>query len=266
MALVGNFSVLTKTPGRHIAGSSTAGAAQAFVRSNYNRNSDWRAFSLQAEDVPSTILRLAAKPDGYGGTGWALPSASGALSAVKQVVGVAAFSGSIAEGRNLAATFDGTAAFTGTGQLVVSGSGTFTGVAAFDGNIIAALAASGTFAGVADFAGTVLAKGNIVGAFAGVASFEAVRYATGSMAGSFAPAITLEAAGFSSYLLDSEDIESGLTLRQALRLVTAATAGKISGGGTATITIRNAVEDGVDRIVASVDNDGNRTAITYDLD
>ena len=76
----------------------------------------------------------------------------------------------------------------------------------------------------------------------------------------------LEAQGFSSYLLDQEDVETGLTLRQALRLVTAATAGKISGGGGATVTIRNAVADGVDRIVADVDSNGNRTAITYDLD
>ena len=266
MAVIGNYSVLTKTPGRHIAGSSTAGAAQAFVRSNYNRNSDWRAFSLQSEDVPSTILRLAAKPDGYGGTGWALPTASGALSSVNNANGVAAFSGSIAAGRNVSGTFDGAASFTGTGQLVVSGSGSFAGVAAFDGNIIAALAASGTFAGVADFSGATTAKGNIAASFTGVASFEAIRYATGSISGSFSSAVTLEAAGFSSYLLDQEDIETGLTLRQALRLVAAATAGKISGGGTATVTIRNAVADGADRIVATVDTDGNRTAITYDLD
>jgi hypothetical protein len=60
-------------------------------------------------------------------------------------------------------------------------------------------------------------------------------------------------------------VEPGLTLRQALRLVAAATAGKISGGGTSTVTIRNAVADGADRIVATVDSAGNRTAITYDL-
>ena len=112
----------------------------------------------------------------------------------------------------------------------------------------------------------MVAKGNIAGAFTGVASFEAIRYATGSLSGSFAPAITLEAQGFSSYLLDQEDIETGMTLRQALRLVTAATAGKISGGGTATITIRNAVADSADRITATVTTDGDRTAITYDLD
>jgi hypothetical protein len=197
---------------------------------------------------------------------WMLPMRAGGLSAHNNAQGVASWSGSIAAGRNLAATFAGAATFTGTGQLVVSGSGSFAGVASFSGNVIAALAASGTFAGSASFSGAVVATGHMAGAFAGVASFTAVRYATGSLSGSFAPPVSLEAAGFSTYLLDEEDVETGLTLRQALRLVTAATAGKISGGGTATVTIRNAVADGVDRIVATVDNDGNRTAITYELD
>ena len=78
--------------------------------------------------------------------------------------------------------------------------------------------------------------------------------------------MTLEAAGFSSYLLDQEDIETGLTLRKALRLVAAATAGKISGASGTTITIRNPVADSKDRIVATVDVNGNRSAFTYDLD
>jgi hypothetical protein len=60
-------------------------------------------------------------------------------------------------------------------------------------------------------------------------------------------------------------IETGLTLRQALRIVAAACAGKVSGAGTATVVIRNAVVDGTDRIVATVDVDGNRTAVAYDL-
>jgi len=272
MALIGNYSVLNKSPCKWLAGNSTAvtsgiGVGQhANTRAATNRNNDWRKFSLQEFSTPSTILRYAARPDGYGGTGWALPTKAGAIAARNQSVGVASWSGSIAAGRNLAGTFDGAATFTGTGALVVSGSGTFSGVAAWSGNVIAALAASGAFTGAATFSGSVVAKGNIAGAFSGVASFEAIRYATGSMSGSFAPAVTLEAQGFSSYLLDQEDIETGMTLRQALRLVTAATAGKISGGGTATITIRNAVADGANRIVASVDTDGNRTAITYDLD
>lgn len=272
MALIGNYSVLNKSPCKWLAANSTAHAtgvgvgAHAHTRAATNRNSDWRKFSLQERETPSTILRFAARPDGYGGTGWALPTKAGAIAARSQSVGVASWSGSIAAGRNIAGTFDGAATFTGTGQLVVSGSGTFSGSATWSGNVIAALAASGTFSGSATWSGSTTAIAHATGTFAGVASFTATRYATGSMSGSFAPAITLEAAGFSSYLLDSEDVESGLTLRQALRLVTAATAGKISGGGTATITIRNAVADGVDRIVAEVDSDGNRTAITYELD
>jgi hypothetical protein len=197
---------------------------------------------------------------------WMLPKVAGGIATHNEVLAFATFTASIAAGRNISGTFAGAATYTATGQLVVSGSGTFAGVAAFSGNVIAALSGSGTFSGSASFSGAVVAKGNIAASFTGAGNFEAIRYATGSLSGSFAPPVTLEAAGFSSYLLDEEDIETGLTLRQALRLVAAATAGKISGGGTATVTIRNAVADGVDRITAEVDSSGNRTAITYDLD
>lgn len=267
--LWGNYSVLNKGPGRWLGGTSTAhasgvGSAQVNTRANWGKTGAIRNFAIT--EYSTDAYELASMPGGYGARGWMMPITAGGISAHSTANGLAAFTGSIAEGRNLAGTFDGVAAFTGTGALVVSGSGTFAGVAAWSGNVIAALAGSGTFAGIGAFSGSLLAKGNIAGAFAGVGAFEGVRYATGSMSGSFAPPVTLEAAGFSSYLLDSEDIETGLTLRQALRLVAAATAGKISGGGSATVTIRNAVADGVDRIVADVDSNGNRTAITYELD
>ncbi|MCK1670302.1 hypothetical protein [Bradyrhizobium sp. 150] len=67
-------------------------------------------------------------------------------------------------------------------------------------------------------------------------------------------------------LLDRADaVEVGLSPRQAMRLAAAADAGKLSGAATTTNTIRNAVADSKNRIVATVDSDGNRTAITYDL-
>jgi hypothetical protein len=268
VALHGNYTLHTKTAGRWLGGTSTAhasgvGQSQVAVPANWGRNGSIHNISLQ---TGADVLELLSVPAGYGGRGWKLPITAGGLSSHNAANGLAAWTAKIAAGRNLAATFAGVAAYTGTGQLVVSGVGSFAGVGAFAGNVTAALGAVGSFAGVAAFSGAVLAKGNIVGAFTGVASFVAIRYASGSLAGSFAPAITLEAQGFSSYLLDQEDVETGLTLRQALRLVTAATAGKISGGGTATVTIRNAVADGVDRVVATVDSSGNRTAITYDLD
>ena len=58
-------------------------------------------------------------------------------------------------------------------------------------------------------------------------------------------------------------VETSLTVRQALRLILAASAGRLSGAATATIVIRN-VGNTKDRITATVDADGNRTAVTTD--
>ena len=71
--------------------------------------------------------------------------------------------------------------------------------------------------------------------------------------------VTLSAAAVDAILDDV--IEGSLTMRQALRIFVAALAGKSSGGGTATIKFRNIADDG-DRITATVDANGNRTAIT----
>lgn len=66
-------------------------------------------------------------------------------------------------------------------------------------------------------------------------------------------------------LLDLADaIESGITTRGAIRLMLSSLAGKLSGAATTTITIRN-VGDTKDRVTATVDSDGNRTAITTDV-
>ena len=66
-------------------------------------------------------------------------------------------------------------------------------------------------------------------------------------------------------ILDRTDgIETGLTVREGLRLSLAALAGKLSGGGTNTIVIRNP-GDTKNRITATVDGNNNRLVVTYDL-
>lgn len=65
-------------------------------------------------------------------------------------------------------------------------------------------------------------------------------------------------------LLDAQFVENGLSVRQALRLITAILAGKVSGAEGTTVTFRN-VGDSRNRVVATVDADGNRSTITYDL-
>lgn len=77
-------------------------------------------------------------------------------------------------------------------------------------------------------------------------------------------AATIGPAGPAGSVLD-EFIEVGLTLKQALRLIAAATAGKTAFSGANIITYRNAVADSKNRIAATVTETGERTAITHDL-
>lgn len=68
-----------------------------------------------------------------------------------------------------------------------------------------------------------------------------------------------------AHLDRADGIEVGLTPRGAHRLEAAAAAAKLAGAGTDTVTLRNAVADSKVRITATVDEDGNRTAVTTDV-
>jgi len=78
--------------------------------------------------------------------------------------------------------------------------------------------------------------------------------------------VVVNAAGLAADAVDEildEIVEGTITLRQAMRLLLAADSGKSGGGGTATLTFRD-VADLKARITATVDANGNRTAITRD--
>ena len=60
-----------------------------------------------------------------------------------------------------------------------------------------------------------------------------------------------------------DGVEAGLTPRGAFRLCTSALVGKLSGAAGTTVVIRN-VGDTKNRISATVDADGNRSAVTTD--
>jgi hypothetical protein len=72
---------------------------------------------------------------------------------------------------------------------------------------------------------------------------------------------TLSAAGVDAIL--DEVVEGTTTMRQFLRLFASALLGKLSGGGTSTLAFRD-VGDTKARITATVDENGNRTAVVTD--
>ena len=63
-------------------------------------------------------------------------------------------------------------------------------------------------------------------------------------------------------ILAGGDVD-GFTVEESLKLILSANAAKLSGAATTTVTIR-ASDDSKDRITASVDASGNRTAVTLD--
>lgn len=66
-------------------------------------------------------------------------------------------------------------------------------------------------------------------------------------------------------LLDlAAGVETGATVREVLRLIGAIAGGKISGAAGTTVTIRD-LGDTRDRVVATVDPDGNRNSLVLDL-
>lgn len=60
-------------------------------------------------------------------------------------------------------------------------------------------------------------------------------------------------------------IETDITLRQALRIMVTMLGGKVTGAGTGTETFRD-INDAKNRAVVTVDSQGNRTDITWDVD
>jgi len=125
-----------------------------------------------------------------------------------------------------------------------------------DTNVDSVLADTGTD-------GVVVATGSKTGYAIGAGGIAASAFAAGAIdAASLAADAGTE---LGTALLDlANGIETGIPLRKALRAVLASLAGKLSGAATTTVTIRDA-SDSKDVIIATVDADGNRTAITLDL-
>lgn len=134
---------------------------------------------------------------------------------------------------------------------------------------------SASFAGNAITAG-VIATGAITAAKFAAGAIDAAAIADNAIdAGAIATG-AITAAKFAAGAIDAnalaadavdeildEVVEGSLTMRQVLRLFLASLAGKAAGGGTTTITFRDNA-DSKNRISATVDASGNRTAVTLD--
>jgi hypothetical protein len=283
MGLIGNRNVAFRASVRHMGGGISPILGGVTVM---NRRAS--LFSAAFTD------RKVARPIGYlHPYAFDMPLKPGSMSTFNQVRGVGTLAAAMVGGKNAEAALSGSGSMSATGRLVVaaavamSGSGALAGLAVGVASGSVALSGSGTMSAALG----ALASG--IAALSGTGSLSVEPYATGTMEAN----ITNEAAGLSvTQIVEgvwsavaasyndtgsmgeklngagsagnpwTEVIETGMTAAQAMRLITAALAGELSGADTGTVTIRNAVADNADRITATVDGNGNRTAITYDLD
>ncbi|HLB80616.1 MAG TPA: hypothetical protein VJJ77_08930, partial [Dongiaceae bacterium] len=113
--------------------------------------------------------------------------------------------------------------------------------------------------------------GNVVGSVGSVIghtpqtgdSFARLGAPAGASIAADIAAVPTAAANADALLDKTNGVETGLTLRQCLRLVSATLFGKLSGAATTTVAIRD-FGDTKNRISATVDADGNRVAVVTD--
>lgn len=256
MALKQNCVLIAQMPLRHFGG------AFAVERTMWGR-SDLRNLNVGQGFVD----RKVGIPDGYRHpASWLLPMQTGAIASRSLAEGTGSFTGAGALGRNATAALEGTATLDAIGQLIVSATATLAGSGALSGDVLAVLLLAANLAASGDATGAATALGNAIAALEGAGAVTDTLTASGTLAAAIDVASTgdaLTAAQVSADLLDSQLVETGLTVRETLRICVAALAGKVSGASGTTITIRNTA-DTADRIVATVDSSGNRTAVTLD--
>jgi hypothetical protein len=221
MALIGNRSVLHKSPGRFLSGT-----VASIERSNFSKAgmvaSRFQSVSRIFGGIPSGHLSPSA---------WSLPRTAGALGAINETtanwtVGTL----NLAAGRNV----EGATSLTFTVpdaelQLVVSAIGATSITFSAAGNLAGSLAAQGstsiTFALPAPTLGAI---SDLLASVGITFAASATPRATGSLAGNITPFTELSPQSLASAVWERV-IEAGFTAEEILRIIAAHAAGSATG-------------------------------------
>jgi len=262
--LIGNGARLASNPMRMLGGASFYTINRAGWANPGAVRSGLTGYGATTRSDASRKF-YASLPNGYGTDGWAMPFTAGGLSSFGEIGGVSALSAAGARGVNLSSLIEGLGALSGVGELVVSAAATIAGSASVSANVLAALQMSATLSGVGDATGALAAIAWAAANLLGQAGSSVTIRATGALAADIDVAASgaLTAPQIAAEILDEQIVETGLSVRETLRICLAALAGKVSGAAGATITFRS-TPDHKNRIVADVDADGNRTSVTLD--
>jgi hypothetical protein len=184
VALIGNQTVLNKTPARSIGGNATShasgvgnGSCLQYAR---HKQSDWRKFNGADQSGAGTFVatvKTAAKPTGYYPQGaWRLPTKAGEMAC--RIEGSGEASGTALLGKLMVAALTANGEASGTASLIINmiaaltGSGAVTGTAALRLNMLADLLGNGdldgTMTGIANLTANLMGDGDIDATIMGI--------------------------------------------------------------------------------------------------
>lgn len=258
MALIGNYSLLNRTPYRQFATGVSSGYYQTAVPAGVEKSRTYGGFA-KFEGTPSGYSHPMA---------WVMARQSGGLASYKQLsASIEKTDALLALGINIDADLSATMTETNaTLALIVALEAALSaGITLTDAQLAIILLLEADLSATGSFTDAQL--GNILGLAASLnASMTVTNSITNlvNLSADIGGAEALSAQGLATALLDANDIETNYSMREALRLMLSALAGKVSGAETTTVTIRS-LNDDKNRIVATVDSNGNRTAVTYDV-
>jgi hypothetical protein len=256
MALKTNTTLLAQLPLRQIGGSPGT------FRSMWSRGD--RMNQSVGEGIPS---KLAGIPSGHlAPSSWVLPYKPGAMSSFTQcVVTVTPGLLNLAAGVNISG--DSTVTITvnpADGQLIVSAVGSTSITFNLAGNLAGALSASGStsFSFTVNNA-TLGAIVDAVGAALVQFSNSATIRATGNLSGDITPFTELSPQNLAAAVW-AQVIDGTYAANDLLKLIASSAAGELAGSPGGPILIKS-VNGSTVRITATVDANGNRTGVTYDV-
>ena len=288
MALIGN--------GTRAGGNPCAfrfGTAYGVNRASYHSTGQMRNFHFGEATFDKTTgesqsNRFGKPPGRLQPSSWNLPIKGGAIASQLSTM---TLSGAATSSRGLSPTaVTGTVTLTGSalGQLISAGiaTGTITLAGTATPAALLSAIATGTVtltgAAVSEGTGTFTGTGSI--SLAGAVDSQGYGYIVATTEESGLTPTGIANAVWSALAADNnvagtmgeklngagsagnpwtEIIESGMSAAEVLRVIASVLAGEVSGAGTGTETFKG-LDGATDRVISTVDSNGNRTAVTVD--
>ena len=250
MAVTPNSNRRTNNPGRYF------GPAMGLNVLFRGRGDRFNVF------VSESYAKTASVPDGYGASVHIPPLTAGGMGgsvALSLVSSGDLLQGGPMEGAATVTISESvpdlslTISMSGSAAVELTTEGNLAGVIGMDGTATVTFSADG-----ANMGSIIPIEGSALFGLTGTADLKGLM----SMSGESTSFTELSPQSLAAAVL-AASVEGSIDTGGALRVILAAVAGKATGGGTGTITFRDTT-DARDRLVLSVDVDGNRSSVTLD--